>query len=96
MTVQYIVVSLRAMGSTEEDRFVTGRVSTRAGALAGTRICVACLPCVLHPRTNKIGSCALRGVDESGELGWGIHARLGRKRRVTAWHMPMGIKPARE
>jgi hypothetical protein len=88
-----IAESLRAMEPTEEYQFVTG---TRAVALADTRICGACLPCVLHPRTNKIGSCALRGVDESGgELGWGIHARPGRKRRVTVWNMPMGIKSPR-
>jgi hypothetical protein len=69
----YIVVSPRVMESTEEYRFESGRVSTRTVALADSRICAACLPRVLHLRTNKIGSCALRGVDVSGgELGWGI------------------------
>jgi hypothetical protein len=61
------------MEPTEEDQFVTGRVSTQVVALADPRICVACLPCVLLiiPRTKKIGSCAMRGVDEpGGELGY--------------------------
>ena len=31
------------METTEEDRFLTGSVSTRTVALADTRICVACL-----------------------------------------------------
>ena len=66
-------------------------------APADTRICVARMPCVLQRRTNEIGSCALRGVDESGgELKWGIHVRPGRKRRITVWYMPMKMKAARE